>query len=170
MTDSTPLPSRRPLPYRRAVPTRWNDNDLYGHLNNTVYYAAMDTVINTFLIEEGGFRPLTDDVIGFCVASSCRFIASAAFPEKIAVELGIGRLGRSSVTWRPRILRDADDAELAQGEFVTVFVDREQQRPTPIPLAIRLVLESAFEIPEEPAPTESGAPAEAAARSVAQDA
>lgn len=143
MTDASPAP------YRRPVPTRWNDNDLYGHVNNTVYYAAMDTVINTFLIEEAGFRPLTDDVIGFCVASSCRFIASAAFPEQIVVELGIGRIGRSSVTWRPRILRATDDSELAEGEFVTVFVGREGQRPTPVPDSIRRVLEASFVIADD---------------------
>lgn len=136
-------------PYRRAVPTRWNDNDMYGHLNNTVYYAAMDTVINTWMIEEAGLRPLADDVLGFCVASSCTFIASASFPEEIAVELGVGRLGRTSVTWRPRILRSSDSSELATGEFVTVFVDSEDRRPTPIPDGVRRALESAFAVPQE---------------------
>lgn len=135
------------MPYRRRVPTRWNDNDMYGHLNNTVYYAAMDTVINTWMIEEAGTRPLVDDVLGFCVASSCTFTASASFPEEIEVELAIGRLGRTSVTWRPRILRASDGSDLATGEFVTVFVDAENRRPTPVPPGIRSALESAFEIP-----------------------
>lgn len=142
MTDPT-------TPYRRTVSTRWNDNDMYGHLNNTVYYAAMDTVINTWMIEEAGLRALSDDVLGFCVASSCRFTASAAFPEQLAVELHIGRLGRTSVTWRPRILRASDSSELATGEFVTVFVDAEYRRPTPIPERLRDQLEAAFAIPQE---------------------
>ncbi|BDZ50342.1 thioesterase [Frondihabitans sucicola] len=136
------------MSYRRVVPTRWNDNDMYGHLNNTVYYAAMDTVINTWMIEEAGLRPLVDDVLGYCVASSCSFSASASFPEEIAVELGVGRLGRTSVTWRPRIVRASDDAELATGEFVTVFVDGESHRPVPIPAGTRLALETAFAVPQ----------------------
>jgi acyl-CoA thioester hydrolase len=135
-------------PYRRDVPTRWNDNDMYGHLNNTVYYAAMDTVINTWMIEEAGLRPLADDVLGFCVASSCHFVASAAFPDVLEVELAVGRLGRTSVTWRPRILRSGDGTEIAQGEFVTVFVDADDRRPTPIPTGIRLALEAAFAVPQ----------------------
>jgi acyl-CoA thioester hydrolase len=135
------------MPYRRVVPTRWNDNDMYGHVNNTVYYAAMDTVINTWMIEEAGLRPLEDDVLGFCVASSCQFVASASFPEQLAVELGIGRLGTTSVTWTPRILRDSDGSDLAHGEFVTVFVDAADRRPTPIPTGLREALEAAFAVP-----------------------
>jgi len=122
---------------------------MYGHLNNTVYYAAMDTVINTWMIEVAGLRPLDDGVVGYCVASSCSFTASASFPEEIAVELAIGRLGRSSVTWRPTIVRASDSAELATGEFVTVFVDATTHRPTPIPAGIRSSMESAFAISQD---------------------
>lgn len=134
-------------PYRLPVSTRWNDNDMYGHLNNTVYYAAMDTVINTWMIEEAGLDPLNTDFSGYCVASSCEFHASASFPDEIAVELAVSRIGTSSVTWAPRILMARDDTHLASGTFTTVFVDRRTHRPTPIPTFIRLAIEATFAVP-----------------------
>jgi acyl-CoA thioester hydrolase len=142
MTTDTPA-------YRRSVPTRWNDNDMYGHLNNAVYYQAMDTVINTWMIEEAGLDPLAGPAIGVCVASSCQFLASAGFPEEIAVELAVSRIGTTSVVWAPRILRAADGTDLARGEFVTVFVDRTDRRSTvPIPTGIRIAIESEFAVPQ----------------------
>lgn len=135
--------------YRRSVPTRWNDNDMYGHLNNAVYYQAMDTVINTWMIQEAGLDPLAGPAIGVCVASSCQFVASAGFPEEIEVELAVGRIGTTSVTWTPRILRASDESDLAHGEFVTVFVDRADRRRTvPIPTGIRIAIESEFTVPQ----------------------
>jgi acyl-CoA thioester hydrolase len=139
-------------PFRRSVSTRWNDNDMYGHLNNTVYYEAMDTVINTWMIEEAGLDPLAGEIAGYCVASSCEFRASAAFPDEIAVELGVGRIGTTSVSWTPRILLSRDDSTLATGAFTTVFVDPATRRPTPIPAALRARIEAAFAV-DEPAPT-----------------
>ncbi|MEK7972301.1 acyl-CoA thioesterase, partial [Burkholderia contaminans] len=34
--------------YRHFLPitTRWMDNDVYGHVNNVVYYSYFDTVVN----------------------------------------------------------------------------------------------------------------------------
>lgn len=134
--------------FRRSVSTRWNDNDMYGHLNNTVYYEAMDTVINTWMIEEGGLDPLAGEIAGYCVASSCEFHASAAFPDEIAVELAVGRIGTTSVTWAPRILLARDESALATGSFTTVFVDPATRRPTPIPTALRARIEAAFAVAE----------------------
>jgi acyl-CoA thioester hydrolase len=135
-------------PYHRSVSTRWSDNDMYGHLNNNVYYSAMDTVINTWMIEEAGLDPLAGPALGVCVSSGLHFKQSASFPEEIAVELGVGRIGTSSVTWTPRILRVVDNAELATGEFVTVFIDRAGRRPVAIPTGIRIAIESAFAVPQ----------------------
>ncbi|AMM20665.1 thioesterase [Frondihabitans sp. PAMC 28766] len=139
--------STAPNLFTLVVPTRWNDNDMYGHLNNTVYYAAMDTTINTWMIRVAGLDPLNADYSGYCVASSCEFKASAAFPDEIAVELAVSRIGTSSVTWAPRILKAQDSTLLADGTFTTVFVDRQSRRPTPIPTAIRHAIEAAFAVP-----------------------
>jgi len=129
-------------PAREAFPTRWNDNDQYGHLNNTVYYVAMDTAINAWMIRETGLRPVQDGVIAVCAASSCEFLASAAFPERLEVGIGVERLGGSSVTWSLAILREGEDEPLATGRFVHVFVDATTRRPAAIPMPIRTAIEA----------------------------
>ena len=119
--------------------TRWSDNDQYGHLNNTVYYLAMDTAINTWMIREGALDP-QGDAIALCAASSCEFHAPASFPEALSVGIGIERLGTTSITWSLGILRD--DEQIATGRFVHVFVDAATRRPTPVPAAIRQAIDT----------------------------
>ena len=126
-------------PHRAAFPTRWNDNDVYGHLNNTVYYEAMDTTINVWLMRSAGLDPTAGEPIGVCVSSSCEFKASAAFPEALEVGLRAGRVGTSSVTWELGILREGE--VIAEGRFVHVFVDDATRRPVPIPARIREAIE-----------------------------
>ena len=129
-------------PVRVPFATRWNDNDQYGHVNNTVYYEAMDTAVNAWMIRSAGLDPLAGDVIALCAASSCEFRASAAFPEPLEVGLGLGRLGTTSVTWALGILRPDEDDPIATGRFVHVFVDAATRRPTPVPAAIRSAIEA----------------------------
>lgn len=127
------------MPVRHPFPLRWNDNDQYGHMNNTVYYEAMDTAVNAWMVREAGLDP-AGDVIGVCAASECRFMESAAFPEELEVDIAVGRLGNTSVTWDLAILRAgaADRGKpLARGSFTHVFVDRAKRRPVPIPASIR---------------------------------
>lgn len=128
--------------YRARLPfsTRWRDNDQYGHLNNVVYYEAMDTAVNAWMISTGGLDPASSPVIALVVSSSCEYHASAAFPEPLEVGIGVARLGRTSITWALGILRGAD--EIATGRFVHVFVDAETRRPVPIPAAIRAAVEA----------------------------
>ncbi len=125
----------------RDFPTRWNDNDVYGHVNNVVYYAAMDTTVNAWMIGAGVLDPDGGDAIGVVVASSCEYRASASFPEPLRVGIRVGRLGRTSITWETGILRASDDEVLASGTFVHVFVGRDDRRPTPIPEALREAVE-----------------------------
>jgi acyl-CoA thioester hydrolase len=129
-------------PVRVPFPTRWNDNDQYGHLNNAVYYEAMDTAANSWMIRRAGLAPLGGDTIALCVASSCEFRASASFPEPLDVGLGVERLGTTSVTWMLGILRDGEDEPIATGRFVHVFVDAETRRPTPVPASVRSAIEA----------------------------
>jgi acyl-CoA thioester hydrolase len=121
------------------IQTRWNDNDVYGHVNNVVFYAWFDTVINAWLIREGGLVPDASDVIGLCVESQCRYVAPASYPEELAGALRVAKIGRSSVRYEIGIFRE--DELLAFGSFVHVFVDRAGRRPTPIPDRIRSALE-----------------------------
>lgn len=118
---------------REPFATRWSDNDQYGHLNNTVYYLAMDTAVNAWMIRTGGLDP-HGDVIAMCAASSCEFHASASFPEPLTVGIGIERIGTTSITWALGILRGEE--QIATGRFVHVFVDAATRRPAPIPAGI----------------------------------
>ncbi len=129
-------------PYAQVVPTRWNDNDVYGHVNNTVHYLAMDTVINAWLIERAGLDIAGGPSIGLCVESGCRYLAPVAYPDAMVVGLRVGRLGTSSVSWAVAIDRASDGARVAEGSFVHVFVDRSSRRPTPLPGAARTALET----------------------------
>jgi acyl-CoA thioester hydrolase len=127
-------------------PTRWSDNDIYGHLNNTIYYSAMDTTINTWLIRSAGFDLEHAPQIALCVSSGCDFRASAAFPDPLELGLRAGRIGTTSVTWQLGVLRagvggPGTGEVLATGTFVHVFVDRETRRPVPIPAGIRAAIE-----------------------------
>ena len=114
------------------IPTRWIDNDIYAHVNNAVYYTYFDTVINHYLIEQGGLDPRHGDVIGFAVETFCRFLTPIAFPDVLDVGLRIGKLGSSSVRYELAIFVDGQDEPCAVGHFVHVFVNRHTQRPEAI--------------------------------------
>ncbi|MEU3272519.1 thioesterase family protein [Saccharomonospora sp. NPDC006951] len=124
------------------VPTRWKDNDVYGHVNNVVHYSLMDTVINDWLINQGGLDIHTGDTIGLCVESHCGYLASAEFPEKLAIGLRVGKLGRSSVRYEVGIHRANRSEVVAEGYFVHVFVDRTNRRPVEIAGRLRASLEA----------------------------
>ncbi|OLT32411.1 thioesterase [Actinomadura sp. CNU-125] len=120
-----------------SVPTRWKDNDVYGHVNNVVHYSLMDTVINEWMIRTAGFDPVASPSIALCVESHCEYKAEVSFPDTIKVGMRIGKLGTSSVRWEIGMLRASDGAVVAEGHFVHVFVDRTTRRPTPITGAVR---------------------------------
>jgi len=132
--------TRAGYPHFLAIPTRWMDNDIYGHVNNVVYYAYFDTVINTYLIDPGGLDIHAAPVIGLCVESGCRFHQAIAFPDRVDAGLRVARLGRSSVRYEVGLFRNDDPDAAADGHFVHVFVDRETRRPHPIPDTMRAAL------------------------------
>jgi len=129
-------------PYRHAITTRWDDNDVYGHVNNVRYFAFFDTAINAWLIEHGGLDIHAGSVIGLCVESHCAFAAPVAFPDAVSVGLRAGRIGRSSVRYELAVFRGGAAEPIATGWFVHVFVDRATRRPVPLPGELRAALES----------------------------
>lgn len=133
-------PARADFRHYLAIPTRWMDNDAYGHVNNVTYYSYFDTVVNRHLIEVGGLDIARDPVIGLVVETSCRFRASLTFPEVVDAGLAIEKLGRSSVVYRIGLFRQGDDVVAAAGRFVHVWVDRATQRPAELPAKIRAAL------------------------------
>jgi acyl-CoA thioester hydrolase len=122
------------------IPTRWMDNDVYGHVNNVVYYAYFDTVINRYLIDEGGLDIARDPVIGLCAESHCAYVSPIAFPDVVEAGLRVAHLGRSSVRYEVGIFARGEASAAAQGWFVHVFVDRVTRRPAPIPDGLRSAL------------------------------
>ena len=139
MTEK-PTDRRADFVHFLELQTRWDDNDVYGHVNNVVYYAYFDTVINRFLIDEAELDVLQDDLIGICVESQCRYLASVAFPDRIDAGLRVGKLGTSSVRYEIGIFRVGNDEPCAIGHFVHVFVDRATRRPMPVPGHLRAAL------------------------------
>jgi acyl-CoA thioester hydrolase len=133
--------ARGDYPHTLAIPTRWMDNDVYGHVNNVQYYSYFDTVINEYLISEGGLDIHAGEVIGLCAESHCAFNAALAFPETIQAGLRVAALGRSSVRYEIGLFREGVESPAAEGWFVHVFVDRAQRRPAEIPPSLRAALE-----------------------------
>ena len=123
-----------------SIPTRWMDNDVYGHVNNVVYYSYFDTVVNEYLIAKGGLDIEKSPVIGLVVETLCRYFKPIAFPEVVEAGLRVGKLGNSSVRYEVGIFRQPDPAPAAAGHFVHVYVDRATRRPVSVPDLMRQAL------------------------------
>jgi len=122
--------------------TRWMDNDLYGHVNNVVYYSYFDTIVNRYLIDTGGLDIHAAPVVGFVVASGCAYHAPVGYPEALEGALRVDKLGTSSVHYGVAIFKAGEPLAAAHGHMVHVFVDRAANRPVPIPLPLRQALEA----------------------------
>ena len=137
----------RPAPLTRAdfshvlaITTRWMDNDVYGHVNNVVYYSFFDTVVNRYLIEQGALDFANGTTIGLVVETKCNYFQPIAFPDTVHAGLRVAHQGTSSVRYEVGLFRGDDDKASAQGHFVHVYVDRATNRPVPLPEALRKAL------------------------------
>jgi acyl-CoA thioester hydrolase len=131
------------FPVLWPVGTRWVDNDMFGHLNNAVYYQLFDTAINAWINTSTGVDPITTRALGIVAESGCRYFSELHFPESLVVGLAVTRLGRSSVTYRLGVFRAQALPITALGHWVHVYVDRTSRKPVAIPDAIRSVLSTA---------------------------
>ncbi len=138
MSDRTPAGTRADY---RTIPTRWMDNDVYGHMNNVVHYSLFDTAVNGWLIEQGVLDLHKGEQIGLVVETGCRYRGELAFPDLVTAGLRVARLGSSSVRYEVGLFRNDDDEAAAEGFFVHVYVDRETRRPKPLNAALRTALE-----------------------------
>ncbi len=137
----TPPPTRADFRWFHTIGSRWMDNDVYGHVNNVVYYSWIDTAVNRFLIDHGLLEIGRSGIIGIVAETGCRFIAQMAYPDDATVGLAVAHLGRSSVRYRAGIFRNDEAGSSAEGRFVHVYVDRATMRPVPIPPEVRAELE-----------------------------
>ncbi|WOJ91882.1 thioesterase family protein [Congregibacter variabilis] len=133
-------PSRQDYPWFTVITTRWSDNDIYGHVNNVIYYSYFDSVANRYLIDEGGLNIHDGDTVGLVVNSGCDYYTPVAYPEVLQGALRVDRLGNSSVQYGIGIFREGADLACANGTFTHVFVDRASSRPVPIPPKMREAL------------------------------
>lgn len=138
--DKTSPPRRADYKHFLPIPTRWMDNDVYGHVNNVVYYSFFDTVVNQYLVRDGGLDIEKGPVIGLVVETLCRYLKPLAFPDLVEAGLRVGRLGNSSVRYEIAIFRQGDSEPAAVGHFVHVYVDRATRRPVPVPESMRRAL------------------------------
>lgn len=145
MQDDVPagreVPGRADFTVWRAMPTRWADNDQYGHANNVVYYSWFDTAVNGWLMESLGRDVRELPAIGIVAETSCRYLSEVGFPDQLDVGLGIERLGGSSITYRLGVFRSGEAAPSAVGRFVHVYVDPDTRRPVPVPDDVRAAVE-----------------------------
>jgi acyl-CoA thioester hydrolase len=141
-TVSTPDDWRTRADFRvfRPLQTRWMDNDVYGHVNNVVYYSYFDTAVNGWLMEATGQDIRQLPAIGVVAETGCRYFSELSFPDALDAGLRIERLGKSSVVYRVGLFRGAAMDACAAGRFVHVYVDAVTRRPVPIPEAIRAVV------------------------------
>lgn len=131
------------FPIHWPVTTRWSDNDMFGHLNNAVYYALFDTAINAWIGTTARIDPMEVPWLGVVAESGCRYLAELKFPDPLVVGISVTRLGNSSVTYRLGLF-EKDGPVAAVGTWVHVYVDREDRRPIPIPAEVRALLETAL--------------------------
>lgn len=132
---------RSAFPHLVALPTRWMDNDSYGHVNNVNYYSFFDTAVNRHLIDRGVLDIHKDEVVGFVVDTGCSYFSSISFPDLIHVGVRVAKLGNSSVRYELALYRNDEPLPAAAGHFVHVYVDRRTSKSVPIPPAVREVLQ-----------------------------
>lgn len=136
-----PVIVRGDFPHLASITTRWMDNDVYGHVNNVVYYSFFDTAVNAYLINAGVLDIHAGAVIGLVVETQCQYYAPLAFPEAVTAGIRVARLGSSSVRYEIGLFRGDDNEAAAFGHFVHVYVDRDSRRPVALPAPLRAALE-----------------------------
>jgi acyl-CoA thioester hydrolase len=125
-----------------AITTRWMDNDVYGHVNNVIYYSWFDTAVNQFLIANGALDIEQSPVVGLVIETQCNYFAPVSFPDLITIGIRVAKLGNSSVRYEVGVFREDEEEVAAQGHFVHVYVSRDTRRPVAIPDNMRTLLQS----------------------------
>ena len=130
--------------YQKFYPlsTRWMDNDMFGHINNVVYYSFFDTAVTHFLIETGILRLKNNPIVFYVVHTSCNFITSLSYPEEIEAGIMLKKIGKTSITYGVSVFKKGAISAAAYGEFIHVLVNRNTNKATLIPEDIRHKIKS----------------------------
>src|SRR4051812_17459217 len=132
MSSRTPPATKNSFQAFREITTRWMDNDVYGHVNNVIYYSFFDTAVGRYLIESGVLDVATSPIIGLVVETQCRYFKPIAFPDRVTTGLKVAAMGTSSVRYEIGLFRNDEEGASAQGHFVHVYVNRVTNRPVPL--------------------------------------
>ena len=116
-----------------TITTRWGDNDAYGHVNNTIYYAWFDSAVNAWLVGQGLLDIGAGDPIGLVAETGCRYFAPLSFPGEVEVGIAVDRVGNSSVTYRLGVFAQGVEMPAAEGHFIHVYVGRADRRAVSLP-------------------------------------
>ena len=133
-------PTRAAFRQFYPIQPRWSDNDVYGHINNVVYYSYFDTAVNMWLVENEILDIEKSPIISIVVETGCTYFESAAYPEQLDAGIAVDRIGSSSIVYATGMFRRDVDHALCAGRFVHVTVDRATMRPVPIPEDMRAKL------------------------------
>ncbi|WP_232823139.1 acyl-CoA thioesterase [Oceanibium sediminis] len=120
--------------------TRWRDNDVYGHMNNAVYYEYVDACVNGWIIASGALEVPHGPVIGLVVETGCVFHAALGFPAPLDAGLAVAHVGTSSVRYQVGLFAPDAPTPAAEAHFVHVYVDSGTRRPVPLPADFRAAL------------------------------
>ena len=126
----------------RTIGTRWMDNDVYGHVNNVVYYSWFDTAVNAYLIEQGALDIHHGETIGLVIETQCNYFSPLAFPQMVEAGIRVAKLGNSSVRYEVGLFAQGEPLTAAKGHFVHVYVDKHTRRPIPLPAQLKTTLET----------------------------
>jgi acyl-CoA thioester hydrolase len=126
----------------RTIGTRWMDNDVYGHVNNVVYYSWFDTAVNAYLIEQGALDIHHGETIGLVIETQCNYFSPLAFPQMVEAGIRVSKLGTSSVRYEVGLFAQGEPLTAAKGHFVHVYVDKHTRRPIPLPAQLKTTLET----------------------------
>ena len=142
MSERPQAEGREAYRHFTQLSTRWMDNDVYGHVNNVVYYSLFDTAVNGYLIDAGALDIHRGEVIGLVVETHCNYFSPVEFPKKIDAGIRVARIGGSSVRYEIGLFAEGDALTAARGHFVHVYVDRQTRRPTTLPAAFMKALQA----------------------------
>ena len=123
----------------RTLPTRWMDNDEYGHMNNATYFSLFDTAVSLWQLDNGIAIRGPQAVRFLVVENTCRYFAELGFPDIVHAGLRIGHLGTSSFRYELGLFANDAGTASAEGTFAQVHVGPDG-RPAPLPDTIRETL------------------------------
>lgn len=140
MTQRDQPSPRSAYRYFTRISTRWNDNDVYGHINNVIYFEFFDSAINKFLIDHQALDIVNSTMIGLVASNRCSYFSSIRFPDIVEIGISVSHLGNSSVEYEIGVFKNKDEMSSAIGRFVHVYVEKATHKPGPIPASIRSLL------------------------------